>query len=90
MRNKIIAAVAAVSLAFPGAAFASHVTDEDGPAVSSVNGICHSKPGKDWRASQYAAALVYYNAYLATGYTPYIELAKEHLVYVAWFDGVCK
>lgn len=89
-RNKVLAGiVATASLAIPGVAMANHVTDVDGPAVSSVNGICHSKPGQAWRASQMAAAQVYWQAFLSTGYLPYAQLAQEHLVYVEWFNQVC-
>lgn len=88
--NKLITAiVAAVAIAVPSTALANHATDVDGPAVSSVNGICHGKPGQDWRAQQYAAAQVYYDAFVSTGYYPYIQAAIEHLTYVAWYDAVC-
>jgi hypothetical protein len=89
-RNKFLAgAAAAVCLAVPGAALANHVSDVDGPAVSSVNGICSSVHGKTWRGYQMEAAKVYWNAFLSTGYLPYAQLAQEHLVYVEWFNQVC-
>lgn len=90
MKKFVAAAVACLALAAPGAALANHVTDVDGPAVSSINGICHGKPGHDWYLSQKAAAQVYYDAFLSTGYQPYIQYAVEHLTYAAWYEGVCK
>lgn len=90
MKKIITAFVAAAALAVPGAALANHATDVDGPAVSSVNGVCHGKPGKLWRAQQVAAGTLYYNAFISTGYLPYATMAVEHFAYVAAYDAMCR
>lgn len=82
MKRALIALVAAGALMAPGAALANHVTDVDGPAVSSINGICHSKPGQMWAASHAQAFTAYWNAGL-------YSYALEHLRYVIWWKGAC-
>lgn len=95
--KKILAAVVAAGalLGVPAAASATHVTDHDGPPVSSISAICKSPHGHAWYVMHGRAFTAYWNAMLQVGPSTaagrfYHRLAMEHYTFIRWYQVACR